>query len=800
VKDPYIYVKFPVVGRDNEYIVIFTTTPWTLVSNVVIAVRPDKYYVRVKVGNETLIMAEERVEAVLKDLVHVEYEVQDKFLGKELEGIKYLPVLDTPVQQKLKNQNAHKVVLSIPVLKSKSYKHSLQLGKVSSAQFFDFVTTDEGSGAVHAAPGHGPEDNYIGQHYNLPAVSPVDNKGKFTEDAGEFRGMFVKDADKLIAEKLEKKGLLLHFGWITHSYPLCWRCKSPLIYRLSDQWFFSVDIVKDKMMSENERLKWLPEFGRERMRNWLNDVVDWCVSRQRYWGTPLPVWVCGKCGKKEVVGSEKELRERAVKKLAKQIDLHKHVVDKIEFECDNCGERMKRVPDIMDVWFDSGIAPWASLGYPHKKGSKETFEKLWPVDLVDESQDQIRGWFYSMLFCGSAIFNRSPYEAAALNGWVLDEKGEKMSKSLGNVVMAKDALEKLGADILRMYYCWELPPWETQKFSFRIAEEIRKTMNILWNSYSFFTTYCTKDFKPGIRAADLKVEDKWILSKLNSIVSQIEGHIENFEFHDAGRMIMNFVMDDLSRFYIKVIRDRVWVSESGKDKQTALAVLYDVLLNLSKLAAPIMPYIAEEIYQNLAVGVDKKSEESVHMASWPEVNKKLVDKKIEKEMEIAKELIDASYSARQSAELKLRWPLKRMVVVTESAGVTSAVKNLSGVLRMMCNVSGVEVARKEPKGDFAKMKLKDAVVLVSKDFDEDEVLVREIVRKVQAMRKLNGYNVKDSITLTLQSDEKTNKVLEGHVEELKKEVGAEYLFVGKLSGKHRDRAKFEDKTVEIAFQ
>ena len=331
VKDPYIYVKFPIKGKKNEYILIFTTTPWTLVSNVAIAVRPDKYYVRVKVGNDVLILAEERVESVLKELCNLEYEIQEKFLGKDIEGVKYLPVLETPVQQKLKAEaNAHKIILSIPVLKSKSYKHALEMkDKAKEEEFFDFVTTDEGSGCVHTAPGHGPEDYYVGLHYNLPVVSPVDSEGKFTKEAGEFKGMFVKDADKLIAEKLEKKGLLLHFGWITHSYPLCWRCKSPLVYRLSKQWFFSVDTIKEKMIKANNAIRWLPKFGRERMHNWLIDVVDWCVSRQRYWGIPLPIWICEKCGKKEVIGSESELREKASGKLPKKLDLHKHVVDNI---------------------------------------------------------------------------------------------------------------------------------------------------------------------------------------------------------------------------------------------------------------------------------------------------------------------------------------------------------------------------------------------------------------------------------------------------------------------------------------
>jgi len=820
VKDPCIYVKFPLKEKKNEYIVIFTTTPWTLVSNVAIAVHPDKYYVRAKVGDEILIIAEERAAAVLKDLCDMVYEIEGKFLGKELEGVKYLPVFDTPVQEKLKkDEKAHRIVLSIPVLKSKSYKHALEKersenegsgrsgsekagkegkGRADKAEFFDFVTTDEGSGAVHTAPGHGPEDNYIGEHYRLPAVSPVDEEGRFTEDAGEFRGMFVKDTDKKIAEQLERKGLLLHFGWVTHSYPLCWRCKSPLVYRLSEQWFLSVDTIKDKMISANEKLRWLPEFGRERMRNWLDDVVDWCVSRQRYWGIPLPVWVCGKCGKRDVVGSEAELREKSASKLPSTIDLHKHVVDKIEFTCGNCGSKMQRVQDIVDVWFDAGIAPWASLGYPYKKGSKELLAKLWPVDLIDESQDQIRGWFYTLLFCGTAAFNRQPYEAVALNGWVLDEKGAKMSKSMGNVVWADEALEKLGADIVRMYYCWEVPVWETQKFSFRTAEDIRRAMNVLWNSYSFFTTYCTKDFNPGAKPEN--AEDRWLLSRLNSLIPEIEGSIENFEFHKVGRMLMDFIANDLSRFYIKLIRDRVWVSESGKSKKAALSVLHRTLVTLAGMLAPICPYVSEEIYQNLVRGLDGKAAESIHLSYWPKQDKGLVDRKLEEKMNAAKMLIDACYSARQSAGLKLRWPLNEMVVVTGDRTVTAAAKELNGVLKIMCNVENVRVARKASRSKkFSEAKLKNASVLLSKEFDETEVMMRELEREIQAMRKAHGYNVKDTIALTLKSDEKTNGLLQAKVEELKRKVGAKSVDIGKLAGKHRGRVESKAGTIEISF-
>jgi len=795
VKDPSIYVKFPLVGKENEYIVAMTTTPWTLVSNVAIAVHPDEYYLKVKVGNDILIIAEKRAEPVLKELLNLDYEVVEKILGKDLEGIKYKPLFDVPAQNKLdKNPNARRIILSIPVLSKKSFKHKLTETKETKEENVkEFVTMNEGSGAVHTAPGHGPEDHLIGQHYNLPIVSPLDEQGKYTEDGGEFKGIFVKDADKIIAEKLEKKNLLLYFDWVIHAYPLCWRCKSPLVFRVSKQWFFKIDEIKEKMIKENQKVKWLPEFGRERFHNWLEDAVDWCISQQRYWGIPLPVWICQKCEDIDVIGSLPELQKRSLKKLPKYIDLHKHVVDKIEIECKNCGNSMRRVPDTMNVWFDSGIAPWASLGYPYQ--NKELFEKLWPVDLVNESQDQIRGWFYSLMFCGVAAFNMSPYKAVGLNGWVVDEKGDKMSKSLGNVVWANDALEKLGSDILRLYYCWEVASWEVQSFSFKTADEIRKALNILWNSYSFFTTYVGEDFKLNFRK--LKLEDRWIQSRLNSLVQEATEHLENFEFHNAGRKIVDFVISDLSRVYIKLIRDRVWVSEAGADKQVALSVLYQCLLTAAKLLAPITPFLSEEIYRNL----DGK-EKSVFMAEWPEANKKLIDQELEEQLELAKEITEAVLAARQQAGIKLRWPISEVLVQTENKNVVKTLDTVDSVLLFLCNVKSIGVTKKSLGDEFSSAQFKHGKVYISKTLDEDlleEALVKELTREVQNLRKKNNFNVKEHISLFIKSDKKTEQTLEKYFNVIKKEVGATKVSSGILKGNYKGKLSFEDKTIEIGF-
>ena len=800
VKDPYIYVKFPLANRENEYIVIFTTTPWTLVSNVAIAVRADQYYVKVRVGNEHLIMIENRVEPVLKELCGLEYEIEERFLGKELDGVRYLSVLEVPAQEKLKeNEKARRIILSIPVLKSKSYKHGvLEEAEKMKGEFFDFVTIEEGSGAVHTAPGHGPEDYYVGQHYQLPTVSPVDDEGKFTKDAGEFEGMFVKDADEKIVERLKEKGYLLYFGWITHSYPVCWRCGSKLIYRLTKQWFFSIDQIKEKMLKANEEIKWLPEFGRERFGNWLKDAVDWCVSRQRYWGIPLPIWICDNCGNLEIIGSVQELREKAINKLPEELDLHKHVVDKIELKCSKCGGKMHRTPDILDVWFDSGISPWASLGYPYQ--NKDVFEQLWPVDLIDESQDQIRGWFYSLMFCGVATFDQAPYKAIAMNGWVLDEKGEKMSKSLGNVVWADEALEKVGADILRLYYCWEVAPWEQQNFSFKTAREIWRALNILWNSYSFFTTYCTEDFKPKLDKP--KVEDKWLLSRINTLISEVTQHMDNFEFHLAGRKLVDFILNDLSRFYIKLIRDRVWITVSGDDKLTALSTLYKSLVDVTKLLAPVTPFISEEIYQNLVVGLDSNAPESIFQDRWPEKDERMIDKKLEDDVELVKKIIEASLYARQKANLKLRWPVKSVVIVSKDEKVKTAVENCKEILLNLCNCKDISVTLEEPEGDFSKVERDFGSVLVDRQLTDElkqEALIRELIRKVQDMRKKNGLHVKETISLSLNSDSETSKLLESYKSLIAKEVGAKEIKIKSSEGKYRGELEFRTKKIEIAF-
>jgi len=764
LEDPSIFVKFK-VKRKNEFLLAWTTTPWTLPANVALCVHPDEYYVKVEVNGEKLILAEKRL-TIFEEL-ELGFKIIEKMKGKDLEGLKYEPLLDVPLQRKLEeNENAHQVIVSVPILKKKVSGKVAAKKKISGKSEFEHVVDMEtGSGIVHIAPGHGDVDNQLGKHYNLPEPSPVDEKGRLTKDAGQFSGLFVKDADQIIIDYLKERGLLLHAGKIVHSYPLCWRCKSPLIYRMSKQWFLKIGMIRDKMIKENKAVRWLPEFARERFHNLLEEAPDWAITRQRYWGIPLPIWVCEKCGSKKVVGSRDELRKLTNQKLPKDFEISKDVVDKIELKCD-CGGKMRRLPDIMDVWFDSGIAPWASLGYPFK--NKELYEKLKPVDLIDESQDQIRGWFYTLMFCGVATFNERPYETVCLNGWTIDEKGEKMSKSLGNVILAEDAYNELGADLMRLYYCYDIAPWETQKFSMKNAKELGRSLNILWNVYNYFKTYCQLQNK--IQKNKLRVEDKWILSKLNSLIKSSTENLENFRFHLVGREIVNFFVNDLSRTYIKLIR--------GRQDEAVNYTLTECLDVICRLLAPITPFISEFIYYDLF-------EKSVHLSKWPKHDENMIDKSLEEDMKIVEEVANLSNHLRKENHIKLRWPLPLLVVDAKMRN------NLKDILKNLCNVKNVEFGKKKglkhAKSDLCSIYLDINVI-------EDEALLRELLREIQATRKKEGLTVNEKIVLYIDNEE-----MKKFENVIKEKVGAEKIVFQKIE-KPIGKARFKNKIVNFYFE
>ncbi len=726
LEDISIFIKFKLKSQKNTYLLVWTTTPWTLPANVAICIHPDEQYVKVKIGAEYLILAEARLEIL--DKLEKQYEIVEKFKGSELEGEKYEPLLDIPLQKELeKNENAHQVVVSIPIMK-KRVASKVKLKKdVDEEEFGHLVTMDMGSGLVHIAPGHGDVDNRLGKHYNLPEPSPVDEKGCLTDETGKFSGLYVKDANPIIIKELGSK--LFYEEKIVHSYPLCWRCKTPLIYRMSRQWFLKIDTLKDKLLSENKKITWLPNFAAERMENLLAESPDWAITRQRYWGIPLPIWKCKKCGAKKVIGSVEELKKEAIK-LPKKLELTVNVIDKIKIKCD-CGAEAIREPDIMDVWFDSSISPWASLGYPFK--NKELFENLFPVDLIDESQDQVRGWFYYLLFSSTAVFGKSSYKKVCLNGWVLDEKGEKMSKSVGNVIFADAAIKELGSDLLRLYYCYDVSPWDMQKFSMQNAKELGRSLNILFNLYNYFNTYLRLE----TNRYNLTGEDKWIVSRLNSLIKKCTDDLENFRFHEVGRSIVNFIIEDFSRTYVKIIRGR-------KDKALDY-VFTHVFEKLLRLMAPITPFISEYLYNNIF-------NESVHLQQWPTAEEKLIDAELEEKMEIARKIIEASNVIRKEHSLKLKWPLQALYVKgVDLTAVDEIIKKLSNVKQVIITDEAHTFPSKE-------IKINNNVINVYLDTEitdelKLECLLRELIREVQAKRKENKLVVDQKIKLTIDNQE-----------------------------------------------
>ncbi len=761
--DPSIYVKFKVKNKEKEYLLIWTTTPWTLPSNTGVMVKPDADYARVKIGNEILIIARQLVENVLSKVGIKDFEILEIFKGKDLEGLEYEPPLIGlfPFIENLKN--AFRVVLSD-----------------------QFVTLEEGAGLVHTAPGHGQEDYKVGLETGLPAVSPVKMDGTYDESCGEYAGIFVKDADQKIIEELRKRGLLFHEEKVTHDYPLCWRCDSPLLLILTSQWFFKVTAIREKLLEENEKIKWVPDWAKQRFKNWLESLGDWPISRQRYWGIPLPIWVCEDCGNVRVIGSVKELPFVPE-------DLHKPYIDEVLLDCEKCGKKMKRIPEILDVWFDSGVAPWASLGYP---GKKELFEKMFPADFILEGPDQIRGWWNSLLITSVMSFDKASFKSVLFHGFVLDVHGLKMSKSIGNIVTAEEVIEKYGRDVLRLYYLLS-QPWDDYYFKWQDVEEIAKSFLIVKNSFNFVKTY-VKSFE---KVRGLKEEDKWIISRLNSLIQDCENSFLNYHSFKAAQEIIDFILNDFSRWYIKLIRDRVWPEYKGKDKKAAFFTLVTVTENLAKLLAPFAPFLAEEVYQEVVKPL-KGGEESVHLCLWPKVNKKLIDKGLEEEMEIIKKIFEACSSARQKAKIKLRWPISEVLVFSKDEKISSAVERLKEILLFICNSKEIKLIEEKPK-DYCEAIFDYGKVFVNPKLDEkllEEALIKELIRKVQEMRKKYGFKVEEKISLSLSSDEKTQESIKSYSKILRKEVGASKISFRKLKGEFQDSLDFKEKTIKIAFE
>ncbi|NOR85581.1 isoleucine--tRNA ligase [archaeon] len=851
VTDPSVYIKFPIKGKKNEYFLAWTTTPWTLPANVALIVHPDELYVKVEIMNEKLIFAKALLKTVMEKKKIKDYKILEEFKGKTLENTKYEPLLDIKIQKETnKEESAHKIILSIPMLKNVvaskvQFKKGIDV-KCKDASFSHMVTMDTGTGIVHCAPGHGAEDNKIGKHYNLPIISPVNDCGCLTKDTDEFSGIFVKTADKLIIKKLETTNRLFLMDKITHSYPLCWRCKAPLLFRLSNQWFFKINTIKEKMLSENKKTNWLPPFGTDRMKNWVKDEEDWCVSTQRFWGIPIPLWKCNKCNNQKMIESKSQLQKEMSNNI-KLDDLHKHVVDKTIIKCD-CGGEMKRISDIINIWVESGIAPWASLGYPQNDNG--LFKKLWQVDMIDESQDQIRGWFHALLFMGIATFDQTSYKSVSLNGWTLDAKGEKMSKSIGNVVSAKDCMETLGADVLRLYNCYNIAPWETQKFSLEKAKDLFRVMNVLTNMINFVDMY---KLKTDIKKTKLThIEDKWLLSRLNTTIKEVTDDYENFRFHFVGRKLSDFILEDFSRWYMKLAKERFQKSIDEKD---ANFVIIHTIGEYIKLLAPICPFITEKLYLKLFKTQEKKK--SIHMCDFPKTDITKINQTLENEMKIVDKVTEIVHAKRQENGIRLKWPIKK-ITLSGNNTVKTTTKELNTLLVSLCNTKKVEFEKLklnlELKPNFpllgpifgknmsqvvalikkenpeklqkalinGKTKLGDYEItsdmiiaseslplnLIGDKFEsgvvvldltrtkelEEEALISELIRKIQVERKEKGFKIQEKINITIDG----SKMLENWKEKLEDGTNST-INLDKVKGKNKKTLEFEKETIEFEF-
>jgi isoleucyl-tRNA synthetase len=661
--DPSVFVRMPLADKADTSLLVWTTTPWTLPANVAVAVHPDVDYVTVERDNngtkEKLILAKALLEKIFGE---EEVKVVDTFKGKKLKGQKYKPLFTFVPTDK----PAHFVVLG------------------------DFVTTEDGSGLVHQAPAFGAEDMEMAKQHDLPVLLTVQPDGTFIPEITPWRGIFVKDADPKIIQDLDSRGLLFRAGTLTHTYPFCWRCSTPLLYYARESWYIRTSAYRQKLVDLNNKINWVPEHVREgRFGNWLSNNIDWALSRERYWGTPLPVWECEGCKHRECVGSVKELSEKAGSDLT-ELDLHRPHVDNVHWKCSECGGKMGRVPDLIDVWFDSGSMPYAQWHYPFE--NQEKFKTQFPADYICEAVDQTRGWFYSLHAISTLLNEDISFKNVICLGLILDGEGQKMSKSRGNIVNPWDVLNAHGADAFRWYLYTATPPGQERRFSSDLVGDVIRSFTLtLWNVYSFFVTYANLDKPSALKVTAATNDlDRWLLSELNVLVREVTKAYENYDATNATRPVEAFV-EKLSTWYVRRSRRRFWKNESSADKQAAYSTLYTALVTVAKLIAPAMPFLAEELYQNLVRSVDETADESVHLAEWPAVMEEFIDESLNREMDLVVRLVSLGHSARQKANRKVRQPLVEAAFSVGNASERKALTNNVDVIADELNVKQVRL-------------------------------------------------------------------------------------------------------------
>ena len=805
VKDLTCVAKFKVEGEDNKYILAWTTTPWTLPSNLALCINKAYTYIEAKVGEEILILAKDLADKVLGE----DYEVVREFPGTELLGTKY--------------------------------EQLMPFGKVEGKAFEvihgDYVTLSDGTGIVHIAPAYGEDDSLVAKANGITFINLVDREGRFVEEVTPWAGKFVKKCDESICKWLEENNKLFKAEKHLHSYPHCWRCDTPLLYYPKESWFVAMTTLRDKLLENNNKINWYPDNIRTgRFGKFLENVIDWGISRDRYWGTPLPIWNC-ECGHKECIGSIAELKEKGIN-VPEDIELHKPYIDNVHLKCEKCGKEMTRTGEVIDCWFDSGSMPFAQLHYPFE--NKELFEQNYPAQFISEAVDQTRGWFYTLLAISTAIFDRNPFENCIVLGHVLDKKGLKMSKSKGNVVDPFDVLDAQGADATRWHFYTASAPWLPTRFSIDdVGEAGRKFMGTLWNVYSFYVLYAELDQFNPLKYNDFvseNVMDKWVMSKLNTLVKDVDSMLNSYQITQAALAIEDFT-DELSNWYVRRNRGRYWSEELTDDKIGAYVTLYKVLTTLIKVAAPFVPFITENIYQNLVVGLDENAPESIHLCSWPEVNENAIDKNLEKEMDLAYTIVKLGRSARNGANIKNRQPLSKMLVSTDSlpeyygeiitdelnikavefgADLSTHVnfeikpnlpvlgraygKLIPGIRREIAARNQMELAQTIQNGgvvvinvDGTEIELNKENLLVTMQGLEgyafagegsigvvldthiseelrEEGHLREIISKIQNMRKDKGFEVADKIKLYVAGNEMLLDVIKKFAEVIKKET------------------------------
>ncbi len=821
VKERSAIVRFKKKNED-VYFLAWTTTPWTLPSNVALCVNPDEDYVKVVQGDYTYILASALVETVLKE----DYTVLETYKGKELEGIEYEPLWGE---------------LNVK-------------GKAWYVVCDNYVTLTDGTGIVHIAPAFGEDDSRIGRNYNLPFVQLVDVQGNLTKET-KWAGVFVKDADKLILKDLEENGKLFDAPVFEHSYPHCWRCNTPLIYYARESWYIKMTAVKEDIIRNNNTINWIPEsIGKGRFGDWLENIQDWAVSRNRYWGTPLNVWVCD-CGHMHSIGSIEELKSMS-KNCPDNIELHRPYIDAVTITCPECGKEMRRTPEVLDAWFDSGSMPFAQHHYPFE--NHEKFEAQFPADFISEAVDQTRGWFYSLLAISTLIFNKAPYKNVIVMGHVQDEDGQKMSKSKGNAVDPMDALNKFGADAIRWYFYVNSAPWLPNRFHDKAVEEgQRKFLGTLWNTYAFYVLYADIDnFDPTRYSLDydkLSVMDRWLLSKLNTLVKTVDDYLNNYKITETARALQSFT-DDMSNWYVRRCRERFWAKGMEQDKINAYMTLYTALITLSKVSAPMIPFMTEEIYQNLVRSVDKNAPESIHLTDFPAVNEEFIDKELEVSMDEVLDIVVLGRAARNSANIKNRQPIGNMYVKAEnvlspfyveiiedelnvknvefkddveefvsysfkpqlktvgpkygkllgkikealsSLDGHAAMKSLNetGSLNFDFNGEKAVLGREDLLIDTVKndnfVTEADNKVTVVLDIRLDDALleegfVRELISKIQTMRKEAGFEVVDHITLSQNGNDRIAEIIKKNEAVIKNDTLADEIIYNNVEGYTKD--------------